>query len=127
MAAPHVTGAAALYLQTNRTASPGAVANALVSAATADKLFNIGAGSPNRLLYSGPPPTQCFPCNTLQNACRADGGTPVARSCSATTATVDCNIRPNSHPRLFSLECGDGQYTQLPSVAICIKTCPFPQ
>jgi subtilisin family serine protease len=53
MAAPHVAGVAALYLQNNPAASPTTVANAIVGGATTGRLSaNLGAGSPNRLLYS---------------------------------------------------------------------------
>lgn len=52
MAAPHAAGAAALYLAANGTASPAAVRDALVGAATTDVLADVGAGSPNRLLYT---------------------------------------------------------------------------
>lgn len=50
MAAPHVAGAAALYLQANPSASPAAVASAIVGSTTNSLLVNLGAGSPNRLL-----------------------------------------------------------------------------
>jgi subtilisin family serine protease len=50
-AAPHVTGAAALFLSLYPSASPAQVAAALVSNADADVLSGLGAGSPNRLLY----------------------------------------------------------------------------
>ena len=50
MAAPHVTGAAALYLEANRDASPSSVASALSSNATSGKVSNLGDGSVNRLL-----------------------------------------------------------------------------
>lgn len=50
MAAPHVAGAAAVYLTTHPTAGPAAVHSALVSGATVGVLRNIGSGSPNRLL-----------------------------------------------------------------------------
>ncbi|WP_229698478.1 S8 family serine peptidase [Wenjunlia tyrosinilytica] len=52
-AAPHVTGAAALYLSKHPTASPADVQSALVGNATADKITGAGSGSPNRLLYTG--------------------------------------------------------------------------
>lgn len=53
MAAPHVAGVAALYLQNNPAASPTAVANEIIGGATTGRLGgNLGAGSPNRLLYS---------------------------------------------------------------------------
>jgi subtilisin family serine protease len=59
MAAPHVAGVAALYLQFNPGASPNAVRDAIVNEATANVVGDPGPGSPNRLLYSGfiTPPT----------------------------------------------------------------------
>jgi subtilisin family serine protease len=60
MATPHVTGAAALYLETNPTASPATVAAGLINNATTGVVKNAGSGTPNRLLYTGneaaPPP-----------------------------------------------------------------------
>jgi serine protease len=53
MSAPHVAGAAGLYLQANPTATPAQVAGALVSNATTGAVSNPGSGSPNRLLYTG--------------------------------------------------------------------------
>jgi subtilisin family serine protease len=52
MASPHVAGVAALFLQSNPTASPSAVEQSIVQSATPNKVINPGAGSPNRLLYS---------------------------------------------------------------------------
>ena len=52
MASPHVAGAVALYLETNPTATPAAVTQAVVNLATPDRVTGAGAGSPNRLLYS---------------------------------------------------------------------------
>ncbi|WP_435974231.1 S8 family peptidase [Streptomyces sp. Qhu_M48] len=65
MAAPHVAGAAALYLGDNPTATPAQVGTALVNAATPNVVTNPGTGSPNRLLYVGgggttPPPGPKF-------------------------------------------------------------------
>ncbi|MCA2219254.1 S8 family peptidase [Jidongwangia harbinensis] len=54
MAAPHVTGWVARYLQTNPGATLAQAKAALLSAATTGALTNIGAGSPNRLLYAAP-------------------------------------------------------------------------
>jgi subtilisin family serine protease len=52
MATPHVTGAAALYLQTHPNAAPSTVAAALIAAASLDKVQNAGEASPNRLLFT---------------------------------------------------------------------------
>lgn len=52
MAAPHVAGAAALYLSGNPSASPATVRNRLYTNATTNRLTGIGTGSPNRLLYT---------------------------------------------------------------------------
>jgi subtilisin family serine protease len=53
MSAPHVTGAAALYLQANPAATPAQVASFLTSQATAGAVKSPGSGSPNKLLYIG--------------------------------------------------------------------------
>jgi subtilisin family serine protease len=52
MAAPHVAGVAAQYLQVHPGASPGEVRNAIVNNATVGRVINPGPGSPNLLLYS---------------------------------------------------------------------------
>lgn len=54
MSAPHVAGAAALYLQLNPSATPAQVAQALTTNATLNRITNLGGvGTPNRLLYTG--------------------------------------------------------------------------
>ena len=65
MATPHTTGAAALYLSANPSATPAQVTSALTSNATASKVVGAPAGTPNLLLYVGflagatpPPPNQ---------------------------------------------------------------------
>ena len=50
MATPHVTGVAALYLETAPKASPYDVAYSLLANTTGDKVIDPGTGSPNRLL-----------------------------------------------------------------------------
>ena len=91
MAAPHVAGAAALYLQANPTATPAAVRNALVSNATAGAIAGGGTGSPDALLYTGfiggpvnQPPVARFTvvCGTSNFLCTLD----------ATTSTDDVGI-----------------------------------
>jgi subtilisin family serine protease len=61
MATPHVTGVAALFLETNPTASPATVTAAIINGSTLNHVTNAGTGSPNRLLFSlltgGPTPT----------------------------------------------------------------------
>lgn len=52
MATPHIAGAAALYLEANPTATPAAVASALVSSATPNKISGVPSGTPNLLLYT---------------------------------------------------------------------------
>lgn len=61
MAAPHVAGVAALYLDDNGNASPSQVQNAIENAAAVGKVSNARTGSPNLLvtnLFGGgnPPP-----------------------------------------------------------------------
>jgi subtilisin family serine protease len=51
MASPHVAGAAALYLSLHAGSSPTTIRNALVNGASVNKISNVGAGSPNRLLF----------------------------------------------------------------------------
>ena len=53
MASPHVAGAAALYLQSNPWAAPSTVGSAILGNASQYKLYNLGAGSPNLLLFTG--------------------------------------------------------------------------
>jgi subtilisin family serine protease len=52
MASPHVAGVAALFLETNPTASPATVTAAIINSSTPNKVTNAGTGSPNRLLFS---------------------------------------------------------------------------
>ena len=54
MAAPHVAGAVALVLESQPTAVPGEVAEAIRAAATVGALSNIGVGSPNLLAFADP-------------------------------------------------------------------------
>jgi len=73
MASPHVAGAAALYLHENPGATPAEVAEAIVGAATPDKVAGAGSGSPNRLLFTlfgsvpPPPPPPDDPCTDCEH------------------------------------------------------------
>jgi subtilisin family serine protease len=78
MSAPHVAGVAGLYLQTNPAATPAQVASAIVNNASAGKVINPGAGSPNKLLYMGflsanQPPVAVFSSSCSGLACTFDG------------------------------------------------------
>ena len=53
MATPHVAGAAALYLTDNPSATPAAVASALLGNAVTGTINNVPAGTVNRFLYTG--------------------------------------------------------------------------
>jgi subtilisin family serine protease len=74
MSAPHVAGAAALYLESHPTATPAQVASFLIGQATTGVVKSPGSGSPNRLLYVGGitgggsganvPPTASFTSST---------------------------------------------------------------
>lgn len=52
MASPHVAGVVALYLQSNRSASPATVRSALVGNSTVGVVSNPGQETPNRLLFT---------------------------------------------------------------------------
>ncbi len=52
-AAPHVAGVAARFLETNPSATPALVAQALTGNATPGRMTGLTAGSPNLLLYGG--------------------------------------------------------------------------
>jgi subtilisin family serine protease len=52
MAAPHVAGVVARYLQSNRSAAPATVRSALVGISTGGVVTNPGQESPNRLLFT---------------------------------------------------------------------------
>jgi subtilisin family serine protease len=54
MATPHVAGVAARYLQSNPSAPPTTVRNALVADATTGRLSGIPSGTANRLLFRSP-------------------------------------------------------------------------
>ena len=58
MAAPHVAGVAAQYLAAFPQATPAEVKAAILNGSTTNVLRNIGAGSPNRMLYGLLPDTE---------------------------------------------------------------------
>jgi hypothetical protein len=81
MAAPHVTGAAALFLGSNANASPSEVRDAVVGNATTGVVGNL-SGSPDALLFTGagengqPPADPADPAEPTDPEPPADPGTP---------------------------------------------------
>jgi subtilisin family serine protease len=55
MAAPHVAGAAAVYLEDNPAATPSQVRSYLLGIATSGVISDVGSGSPNLLLFQPSP------------------------------------------------------------------------
>ncbi|MEU1879825.1 cellulose binding domain-containing protein [Streptosporangium sp. NPDC020072] len=82
MAAPHVTGWVARYLQDNPTATMADTKTALISSSTKNVLTNIGDGSPNRLLYAEPGTTP------VEDVPPSTPGTPVASNLTSRTVTL---------------------------------------
>ena len=81
MAAPHVAGAAALYLQAFPQASPAQVRSALTTNATANAITGVSAPTPNLLLYTGFLNVQAvasFSSSCAYLACSFDGSTSTA-------------------------------------------------
>ena len=118
MAAPHVTGAVARYLQTHRHATPAQVTSALVSTATRGVVTNRD-GSPDRLLWLAGPVTAPGVAHKLSavrtDHARAatiswqapcdDGGRPVTRylltRSSAKGATVTATVSATTRSHTF--------------------------
>ncbi|MEX2551919.1 MAG: S8 family serine peptidase [Actinomycetota bacterium] len=103
MAAPHVAGVVAAYLEGNATASASAVGTALINNSTLNKVVSAGTGSPNRLVYSGfvgtpgPPPPNTAPVASFSSAC-------TGLSCTFTDSSTDAEANITSRAWTF----GDG-------------------
>lgn len=110
MAAPHVAGAAALFLSANPAATPAQVSNTLVNQATANKITSAGTGSVNKLLNVSAlggvvstdpvdPPTASEPCIssgtgkncTLYTFNASNGSATVAPNSNGFTASGNLN------------------------------------
>ncbi|NBE84015.1 S8 family serine peptidase [Micromonospora sp. NEAU-HG-1] len=87
MAAPHVTGAAALVLAANPSYTPQQVRDKLYNDATSDVVTGGGTGSPNKLLYTGNiiPPTQDFNIAVAPAAGAVNPGGSLTATVSTTT------------------------------------------
>lgn len=114
MAAPHVAGVAALYLQGNPTATPSDVASTIIGGATPGVVISAGTGSPNLLLYSllgsatppPPPPSATITLSATPRSTRGGNRVDLAWS-GATGASVD--VYRNGG--LLSTTANDGAYT----------------
>jgi serine protease len=77
VAAPHVAGAAALFLAANPTATPAQVGDAIIAASTPDALAAMPLYTPNRLLYNtfaiqDRPPVASFTVSCKARTCTFD-------------------------------------------------------
>jgi subtilisin family serine protease len=114
MSTPHVTGAAALYLEANPGSSPAQVQSGVIAAASLDKISGVPSGTANRLLFAligssppppGPPapPTLLSPGNAMspRGRPRSRGTLRLAR-----TPTVSRSRRMRHSPRPRSTRAG---------------------
>ena len=97
MASPHVAGIAALYLQSNPSATPGQVTAAVLGSATVGAMTGLSVGSPNLLAYvvaaaapqpivaPAPPPPLTVPPPT----------SPATTSVPTASFTWSCNSKAN--------------------------------
>ncbi len=108
MAAPHVAGIAALYLQAHPGASPAQVQDAVIGNATTGRLTNL-AGSANRLAYSG------FIGSTQSTTAPSMPST-FAVSCSGQTCQFSAQAYADAGATVFSWYFGDG--TQAGSIKV---------
>jgi subtilisin family serine protease len=105
MATPHVTGAAALYLSANPTATPAEVTLALTSNATPGAIGSLPAGTVNLLLYTGfiggsvpPPPPPPPPLPSTAS---------FTKSCSG-VVTCSFDASASTDATSYSWDFGDG-------------------
>ena len=100
MACPHVSGAVACYLGKNPGALPSAVTSFILDTATNGILSDVGAGSPNKLLYVGQadaPPTTTQ-ATTTQATTTQDNATTTTttKATTSTEATTTTTTKPTT-------------------------------
>jgi subtilisin family serine protease len=103
MATPHVAGAAALYLADNPTASPAAVAAALIANSTPNKITSPGTGSPNRLLFTNVTTVPGTPVLANPGSQTSTVGTAVSLQLSASNGTAPYSFTATGLPAGLSI------------------------
>jgi subtilisin family serine protease len=103
MATPHTTGASALYLAGNPTATPASVASALINNSTTGVVNSAGTGSPNRLLYTGFIGGGGTPAPTISSFSPTSGGVGTTVSIAGTNFTGATSVKFNGQAASFSV------------------------
>ncbi|MCW2608387.1 MAG: serine protease [Frankiales bacterium] len=92
MAAPHVAGVAALWLQSHPGATSADAAQGVLAEATTDQVSSAGAGSPNRLLYVGV--TAAVAPSPTSSSQPSPSPTPSSQPAPASAGAVTLTARP---------------------------------
>lgn len=122
MASPQVTGATALYLSANPSATPAQVQAAIVDNATPGKVTGLDATSPNRLLYTGFLNGTTAPAPTAVDlAAIADAtatvGQPVSVSVRATGGSAPYTFSASGLPAGLTISASTGTISGTPTAA----------
>lgn len=123
MAAPHVAGAAALFLASAPTAAPAAVTAALRDQATPDRLTDVKSGSPNLLLYVGlidsnPLPTVTATPAVAPTLTATPSATPTATTTPLPTTTATATATATQLPPTPTATATAGLPTLTPTATI---------
>jgi aqualysin 1 len=123
MAAAHVTGAGALYLENHPSASPAQVKQAIVGGATGQVLTALTSGSPNLLLYTpalqsadtttaiapAPPPPTAPPTAPPPVTSPAPPAASLVVSCAKLKCSADASQSTSGSPlQSYAFDFGDG-------------------
>lgn len=107
MAAPHVAGAAAVYLAANPGATPAQVQTGLIASATGGLVTSVPYGTPNRLLYSMTSTTVVTPPTAPTLLSPANGAasmvSPVTVSWNASTGASSYRVQVSTVPEFTTL------------------------
>jgi len=116
MASPFVAGIAAVYLETRTSATPAAVATAIIDSSTRDVITSVGVGSPNKLAYSAsfePAPTPTTTTTPAPTTTTTTAPAPTTTIAPATVPSVPLalNATPSSQTvaLAWSLPTSDGR------------------